>query len=253
MLPETLNESNDVAEKSHLPKWNIGSTDFGIFIALLFASMVVTSTAAGQIAAWLLEADPAAGKPLLVTLAENLGMQLGMLFAFVGFSTITRDPPKTDRVGFRRSAVIGLKWLMISYPIMIAANLIWKFALLGLDFEQVTQDPVKLVQEGGAFAERILIYLMIIVVAPICEELVFRGGVFRYLHHRLPIAGAVGLSAFFFAAIHFNLYSFAPLFVIGVTLALAYRETGSILSAIIFHSVFNTLNLTLILIFPDLS
>ena len=253
MLADTLNDPNQTAEKSPLPKWNIGTTDFGIFIALLFSSMVVASTAAGKIAAWLLDADPDAERPLLVTHSENLGMQLGMLLAFIGFSLITRDPPKPRRAGFRRSAIIGLKWLMISYPIMIGVNLLWKLALMALGFEQVTQDPVKLVQEGGAFAERLLIYLMIIVVAPICEEVVFRGGVFRFLHHRLSLVGAAGLSAFFFAAIHFNLYSFAPLFVIGVTLALAYRETGSILSAIVFHSVFNSLNLCLILLFPDLS
>lgn len=251
MLVDTQNEP---AESPPLPKWQVGATDFGIFLALLLSCMVIVSSLAGRIARWLLAPEADEQLPLLVMLSENLGMQLGMLAAFLGFFAITRagdgqmSPAKASPA---QSVKIGFKWLAIAYPIMIGANLLWKVGLEAFGFERVIQDPVRLVQEGGTTLEIAFIYLMIVLVAPLCEELVFRGAIFRFLHHRIPLLLAVGLSALFFALIHFNLYSFVPLLVIGVTLALAYRESGSILSAIVFHSAFNTLNLVIILLFPE--
>lgn len=241
---------------NRLPKWEIGGSDFGIFAALLFSTMVVVSSLFARVAEWLTDAEADAAPSRMVILAGNLGMQVGMLLAYVGFMIAMRAPRQDSTRPARptplKSLAIGLKWLLLSYPIMIGVNLVWRLFLGSQGYEQVTQDPIKMVQEGGSFAERMLIYTMIVLVAPVCEELVFRGAIFRYLHHRFPLAVAIAVSGFLFGLIHLNLYSFAPLMVIGVTLALAYRESGSIVSPIAFHSAFNTLNLLLILFFPKL-
>ncbi|EDY85089.1 CAAX amino terminal protease family [Verrucomicrobiia bacterium DG1235] len=256
MLSESLDNTPSQAPAPKLAKWEISGSDFGIFVALLFSCMVVASAIFGNLAEWIIKPDPEADRPMLISLAENLGMQFGMLAAFLAFLKITYHQDFTlvspNRAPITKAISIGLKWLLIAYPIMIGVNLLSRTILNAQGFEQVIQDPIRMVQEGGTRLEQGVIYAMIVLVAPICEEFVFRGAIFRYLHHRLPLYGAIALSAALFALLHSNLYSFAPLMVIGCTLALAYRESGSLVSAISFHAAFNTINLLLILLFPEL-
>ncbi|MBC2604680.1 CPBP family intramembrane glutamic endopeptidase [Pelagicoccus albus] len=257
MFAETIEQPNPSPRPGRLPKWEIRGSDFGLFAAMLFACMALASALFGQFATWLLAPEEGGDPPLLAALAANLGMQFGMLAAFLGFLKILdtqgNTSPRPDKAPIPQAISIGFKWLLIAYPVMIAVNLISRASLNQLGFEQVIQDPILMVQQGGSWFETAIMYAMISLVAPICEEAAFRGGVFRYLHHRLPLFASLGLSAFFFAILHANLYSFAPLMTIGVMLALAYRESGSLLSCIVFHSAFNTINLVLILFVPDLT
>ena len=82
-----------------------------------------------------------------------------------------------------------------------------------------------------------------VIVAPVCEEFLFRGffyGVGKRFLGAIP-AGILG--AFFFAAFHSNLSSLAPLFVLALCFTLAYERTGSLLVPIGMHALFNSLNL----------
>lgn len=81
------------------------------------------------------------------------------------------------------------------------------------------------------------------VAAPICEEIFFRGMLFRLLRDRLPLAGAVLLSATAFGLAHaspkINL-ALLPVFIyMGVVLALVYLRTGSLTTSILLHAANN--------------
>lgn len=76
-------------------------------------------------------------------------------------------------------------------------------------------------------------------VAPVCEEVVFRG----YLY---PVAKkfsgpwVAGLcTALLFSAVHGSLAALLPLFIFGLVLALLYEVTGSIWAPISVHFLFN--------------
>jgi membrane protease YdiL (CAAX protease family) len=83
----------------------------------------------------------------------------------------------------------------------------------------------------------------IAVVAPIGEEVFFRGYLFRFLAARAPLALAYAVSALAFAAIHFNPSGFLVYAGIGLVLAAAYRRTGSLLVPVLGHAVHNGLTL----------
>lgn len=257
MCSQSPAETTPLIERNSLPKWEIRSSEFWVFVALLFSCMGFCSYLGAQIAQWVMAPDPDAPPPLMMALAANVGMQAGMLAAYLIFLRIVQDedlrPGAPSRLAFFKAALTGLKWLLIAYPIMIGVNLFARILLDSLGFEQVLQDPIKMVREGGSALELAVMYAVIVLVAPVCEEVAFRGGIFRYLHHRMPLFASIGLSAVLFALLHANLYSFAPLLTIGVMLAFAYRESGSLVSCIVFHSAFNTINLALILLFPDLT
>lgn len=257
MLADTQDEPNSKTTSQRLPKWTIRGSDFGLFAAMLFSCMALGSAVFARIGEWLLPPASDDQPQLLISLAANFGMQFGMLAAYLGFIKIVQprlsEPAPAKEFSLQKSVKIGLKWLLIAYPIMIAVNLVGRTVLDSFGFEQVIQDPIVMVQEGGSAIELAFMYTMIVLIAPICEEVAFRGAIFRYLHLRLPLYASLGVSAFFFAILHANLYSFAPLMTIGVMLALAYRESGSLISCMVFHGTFNTLNLLLILLFPNLT
>lgn len=78
------------------------------------------------------------------------------------------------------------------------------------------------------------------IVAPICEEVFFRGFVFVGLLKRMPLWPSVLLSAVIFGVAHADLGSLIPLFIIGVTLAWARWRTDSIWPGMVIHAVNNT-------------
>ena len=75
--------------------------------------------------------------------------------------------------------------------------------------------------------------------APIAEELVFRGMVFRTLRKGFPFAVAALLSGICFGIYHMNWVQGVYASCLGVVLAFVYERTRSILGAVLFHMFFN--------------
>ena len=81
---------------------------------------------------------------------------------------------------------------------------------------------------------------MVVFVAPVVEELFYRGLVLRSLEkRRWPRWAVVVGSAALFAAMHFQVLQFPGLFVFGVVLALMTLITGRLGPAIWAHAGFN--------------
>jgi membrane protease YdiL (CAAX protease family) len=83
---------------------------------------------------------------------------------------------------------------------------------------------------------------VVVVAAPIVEELTFRGVGFTLLARFGTVAAVLG-SAIAFAADHGLVEGFPALFVFGVAVALVRVRTGSIYPGILLHACFNALAL----------
>lgn len=76
-------------------------------------------------------------------------------------------------------------------------------------------------------------------LAPLAEEIFFRGYVFRsYLVAKGPVRAYIA-SSLLFASLHLNVAAFLPLFVIGLIMAFLYHRSGSLVPSIIAHSLNN--------------
>ena len=84
---------------------------------------------------------------------------------------------------------------------------------------------------------------MAVLIAPVTEELIFRGYIYGVLRRYLGAVPGLLIASVLFAAIHMNGPAFAPLFVLGVCLTLAYEATGSLLTPMLMHALFNAVNL----------
>jgi hypothetical protein len=93
-----------------------------------------------------------------------------------------------------------------------------------------------------------LLLLFILVLAPLGEEVLFRGFLYVYLKNRLSRTAALVLTALLFAFLHFNWPTFLPLFLFGLLLGAAYEFTGSLLLSIAIHCWFNSFTTGLLLL-----
>ncbi|MGE9270218.1 MAG: CPBP family intramembrane glutamic endopeptidase, partial [Verrucomicrobiales bacterium] len=85
----------------------------------------------------------------------------------------------------------------------------------------------------------LLLCVTAVIVAPLTEEVLFRGYLYGVAKRFCGRHAAVIFSSLIFAAIHHNAMALLPLCFLAVFLALAYEWTGSIWAPIGIHLVFN--------------
>ncbi|MGM0560631.1 MAG: CPBP family intramembrane glutamic endopeptidase [Pseudomonadota bacterium] len=85
-------------------------------------------------------------------------------------------------------------------------------------------------------------------VAPIVEEVVFRGFFYGWLRTRYGQVLSMGISAGLFSLLHGIAIMIPALFVVGLMLAWIYEKSGSLWPAIVMHSAFNCIMLGLLYI-----
>lgn len=93
-----------------------------------------------------------------------------------------------------------------------------------------------------------LVVLAVVILAPIAEEVFFRGVVFNaWLREGGRRYAYIG-SAALFAIIHVSLVSLIPIFLLGLALAWVYERTGSLLAPMAMHATVNGISVALALL-----
>jgi membrane protease YdiL (CAAX protease family) len=138
-----------------------------------------------------------------------------------------RDPGGAIRAGLGWGVVAWIGASLISYAVLAL------FEALGLDPEpQAAERALTLIDPW-------LAVLAIVILAPIAEELFFRGVIFNvFLREGGRRWAFIGSSALF-AIIHLSLVALIPIFVLGLALAWVYERTGNLLAPITMHLVVN--------------
>jgi membrane protease YdiL (CAAX protease family) len=184
---------------------------------------------------------------------EGLGsaaILVGMLFNLVICSFIIiylrlfRDLHPPELFGLRHMPVhYALLWavagIVATYLVVLAVSQLKGSA----GQEQNPQETVEAFRKNSDVGFRILMGFMAIVIAPVTEELMFRGLVYGVTKRFTDRWFATIFSALMFSIIHFHVGSAPELFVLGVGFALAYEQTGSLLVPVFMHMFFNAWNI----------
>jgi membrane protease YdiL (CAAX protease family) len=104
------------------------------------------------------------------------------------------------------------------------------------------------VERAIAMLDPVLVVVATVAVAPVAEELFFRGVAFNAWLREAGRWWAYLGSAALFAAIHVSLATVVPIFLLGLTLAWIYERTRSLVGPIVLHATFNALSVTLALL-----
>ncbi|MBQ7113637.1 MAG: CPBP family intramembrane metalloprotease [Clostridia bacterium] len=78
-----------------------------------------------------------------------------------------------------------------------------------------------------------------VLIAPIAEEVVFRGLVYTRLRRGMPVWAACLISSLVFALLHGQILWIAYAFVLGVLFAVVMERTGTVWATVIMHVAFN--------------
>lgn len=107
------------------------------------------------------------------------------------------------------------------------------------------QDVERLLAGLKSGKDILLPFISVSILAPISEELYFRGMAYPVIRNRFGPVLAMVISATFFGALHFDLYRLIPITIGGTVLAYFYEKTGSLLTSMVAHSTWNTFMLLL--------
>ena len=138
-------------------------------------------------------------------------------------------------------ALVGFVGLFVIYLSMAAIQPIVTPFLEKILGEQELQTPVQMIIDAKENNPSLLIILAVlaVIVAPLCEEFVFRGYIYGTLKRFSGRIFATLTSALFFSVVHASLWSLIPLFVVGMFLAIIYEISESLWAPILTHMLFN--------------
>jgi uncharacterized protein len=153
-----------------------------------------------------------------------------------------RPPYRFDRIsGFQISLgmAMGIGSVFLSQMILSVSEAIGVLKLE--DLESYGQLISSMLGQSPTW----LILLTIGIVAPIAEELLFRGLIFHMFNRHMNVKIALIIQALLFGAFHLNLVQGLYASVLGVVLGFAYLLTGSLWIPILMHIVNNSVALLL--------
>jgi membrane protease YdiL (CAAX protease family) len=146
------------------------------------------------------------------------------------------DPGRALRMGIGFGVVAWFGASLVSYGVVVLLEAI------GVDAAP------QAAEQALALVEPWLAVLAIVVLAPIAEELFFRGVVFNAFRRERGRRWAYIGSAALFAVIHLSLVALVPIFLLGLALAWVYERTGSLLAPIVMHAVVNGISVAIALL-----
>jgi membrane protease YdiL (CAAX protease family) len=143
-----------------------------------------------------------------------------------------------------------LAWLLL-VPLLLALGGVWKALCNGLGIELAAEQDVlaRLRElERPAWIQALLVAVL---VAPLLEEIVFRGFLQRCFVGWLGPSSGVIASAVLFAVGFHDFSVFLPLFALALLLGALRQATDSLWPSILVHAASNGSNLALVLLFPE--
>ena len=148
----------------------------------------------------------------------------------------------------RMPAMIGLSVLLYlaSIPILWFYSMLYQIFLHQMGCNLYLQDVAKIFLAPASMPEKVAMYFVAIIVAPVFEEFLFRGVLLPWMVRRAGFWPGVAVVSFFFAGMHLHLPSLLPLFILSALFCLAYARTRSLLVPIGMHACFNAVTIILL-------
>ena len=144
--------------------------------------------------------------------------------------------------------------LLTVWPLVMAAMILTVFLMECIsrqEYQMERHQELNLILEHPELPLRILIVVVAVIVAPVLEELLFRGlfqtairsffeavsGLQQIPSSRIWLA--IVISSVLFALMHADPGHWPALFVLGIGMGYAYEKSGSLLQPIFIHALFN--------------
>ncbi|MCU0783849.1 MAG: CPBP family intramembrane metalloprotease [Verrucomicrobia bacterium] len=188
---------------------------------------------------------PAGENPTLRTVVAALssqGVALGFIWRFV----------REHRVGWRDAFGFTVNWKMalllgavvacIALPVGQVLQMFSAGIMSRLSVKPEMQPAIQALNNTVMWMDRVALGVVAIGLAPVAEEMLFRGILYPAVKQAGYPRAALWVTSLLFAAVHWNVVTFAPLLLLAIVLTLLYEKTNNLLAPIAAHSLFNALN-----------
>jgi membrane protease YdiL (CAAX protease family) len=228
-------EGQQAAAANAPPSWPPWFAFVG-FIAALTGTLVAVGVIA--VVAGIESGDDTPTLTIVATLVQGI--------FFVGTALVLArsiTAPRPWHFGFRRAPLWGtIGWATLG---MLSFYLVTAIYAVLVDPSAEQEVTESLGADDGTFG-LIAAGVMVIVVAPVVEEMFFRGFFYRALRTRYPVVIAALIDGLVFGIIHFDfegadgLLILPPLALLGLIFCLVYERTGTLYAVIGLHALNNT-------------
>ncbi len=137
----------------------------------------------------------------------------------------------------------GVIAYVAAMPYILLYAALYQIWLQSRGYEPELQDAMRIYAELPAGGVRIYFIFLALVLAPVAEELLFRGVLLPALSRRFGVGAAIVVSSALFALMHMHVPGLVPLFLLSIALSVAYIYTRSVIVPIVMHMVFNSVSL----------
>ena len=214
-----------VEKETYSVPWSIGDTWMGVVLLVLISG--------GMVAALFLGLKREYFQNIGVLLLELVYLlPIVLIFAWRRISW--------KHLGFGAFNIhvvgIGCGLLLGGYSIILLHN--WLLTIFGVD----TQGD-QIFQMFDQLESPAWLFVVGAIVAPIVEEIFFRGFLFQGFRQKYGWMPALFLSSAIFGAAHLDPVSLIPTFVLGCVLAVVYHRSNSVWPGILFHAAINSFSL----------
>jgi hypothetical protein len=195
------------------------------------------------------EPIPASVSQMIIATLSLQGAALVLIPHFLNEQALSWE----EAFGFANNPRRAIMWgvIVASLFLPLGMGLQWLSAevmlhLPRLHLKPEPQESVQTLQMAVSWTNRFGLGAVTILVAPLAEEMFFRG----ILYPALKSAGfprlALWGTALLFGVVHMNFVTFVPLVTLAIGLTLLYERTNNLWAPITAHSLFNALNFVIL-------
>ena len=227
-----------------LPLW--------VFLGFMLAQALVLAIVAGL--QWLGVSFETANASIVNTTVAAIVYALAILLVLGVPWLIKRRATTKEEVGLQRlPRWMDIVWApagMVVY--LILTTLVMAFAMQVLTFVDYEQAQETGFAQLGSQFEYILAFISLVIVAPIAEEVLFRGYLFGKLRKYMPLWVTILIVSLLFAAVHFQWNVAIDVFVLSIVLCLLRVVSNSLWPSILLHMMKNGVAYYFLFINPTL-
>jgi len=169
------------------------------------------------------------------------GIQVLLMVGVTWFFAVYWRRSKFKDLGLKYYSIIRTIWYsFLSLFLIFAINFLYVFLMTKV-FK--IAPPASKIEELviNENLSSIILITVVSIIAPLSEELFFRGFLLQAFRKKWGPFTGILLSSIIFAAAHLELYNFIPLMAIGWILGYIFHKTKSLMPVIFLHAIYNLL------------
>ena len=142
-----------------------------------------------------------------------------------------------------REVWIGIRTYFVILPIFILMLILLVWTANAFSYEPPPHPLVVVFLEKKELSPWVIFYglMLACILGPLVEELFFRGFFYPALRKYFGITASMVVTASLFAGVHESIFSFLPIFFLGLVLAYLYEKRHNIMSCISLHVLHNAI------------